>query len=146
MNQLEVKPFKCGDLKDFTPQVGQNPGLPADWPGLLKRVGRLGPTGSFKYKGRTVAVAGLLADQWGGQAWAVLDARAGSGLLSLTRALRWFLKYFKASQERPITAYLRSDWPQATRWARLLGFHPVSACLDGALALWVLDQENGGGD
>lgn len=135
MKQWQVKPFSAGDLEGFRPQKGQRPELPVNWPAVLLLAAQLGPTGSFRHKGRTVAVAGLLPDEWGVQAWALLDERAGSCLLPITRTLKWFLEHFK-KQERPITVFLRRNWPQAAKWAGMLGFRPTGG-LAGALALWV---------
>lgn len=72
------------------------------------------------FDGRPVLAAGLV-EFWPGRAyaWALLSADAGPLLLPLTRAIRSELDRVPC---RRVEMAVDAEFPQAIRWAQLLGF------------------------
>jgi hypothetical protein len=67
-----------------------------------------------------VCIAGV-AEIWTnrGMAWVLLSETAGRDLLAITRALK---RYLSLNEYKRLEAVVSCQWPEAQRWARMLGF------------------------
>lgn len=113
-----VAPFEAKHLSMMVPQPRQK--LPPD----EHREALESPFG-YAWTGfvddRPVACAGVV-ELWRdrGQAWALLDVTAGRHMMRITRAIRHQLD---ALPFRRIEMAVDVDFPEAIRWALLLGFN-----------------------
>lgn len=118
---LLVAPMQIGEMAGFTPQrqqIGRNDLASGDYDEYLIQGG---PAFTVRdSSGDVLCFAGLI-EQWEGRAlaWAILSDECGDYMLSLTRAIGYYLRNCKY---RRVEAYIDECFPQAHRWARLLGF------------------------
>lgn len=120
-----VRPFADGDLQGFALNGAQERDYAGAWNAataarLLARGGR-----AFTLRdhdGTVLMVAGVLrVDESYGTAWAFLSAHSGPRMRWLTGKARGYLDTLMPSHRR-IDMLVRADFPQAARWAALLGF------------------------
>lgn len=120
-----VRPFEDGDMRGFDLNAAQTHDYSGAWNAgtaarLLARGGR-----AFTLRdhdGTVLMVAGVLKiDESYGTAWAFLSARSGPRMRWLTAKARGYIDALLPSQRR-IDMLVRADFPQAARWAALLGF------------------------
>lgn len=75
-----------------------------------------------KPDGTVLMIAGIAqVDQGYGHCWAFMSAEAGPHMRFLTRKVRDYLNW-KGPSHRRFEMMVRDDFPQAQRWARMLGF------------------------
>lgn len=94
-------------------------------------------TGVRRADGELLGAAGLMP-LWRGRAsaWALLSASIQrADMIPIHRAILWFLNVHQGlsdSRFRRIETTVRQDWPQAHRWARMLGFQQegILRCFD----------------
>lgn len=120
-----VRPFDPQDLHGFELAEPQRRDFPACWrwqdaARLLAHQGR-----AFTLRdhdGRVLLIAGVAkVDESYGYAWAFTAAHSGPAMRWLTRKVRGYLDTLQPTHRR-IELQARADFPQARKWARLLGF------------------------
>lgn len=120
-----VRPFADGDMRGFALNPAQQRDYPSAWsPEAHARL--LAKQGSgFTVRdehGTVLLVGGIVEiDDSYGHAWAFVSAAAGPKLRWLTRKVRGHLDAV-LPRHRRIELFARADFPQAARWAALLGF------------------------
>lgn len=128
---IRVEPFAFSDLLMFEVQRAHAVLTPM----LLARPlsAQRAMEGPWSYTawsafGVPVAACGMLLS---GYAWALLAPDLRHYMLPVSRAVRRVMADYRA-QEGPVFAEIDSGYPEAVRWAKLLGFQP-----EGAGRTWV---------
>ena len=114
---MKVVPCTPWMLAPIHPQPGQ---LPIPLPTAEAMIRQSQAWALLDEGYRATAAAGFMPDGDGDAwCWAQLSIMRGPELLALTREVR---RSIAASGYGQVVTLTRRDWPQAVRWARLLGF------------------------
>ena len=109
----------------LVPQAAQSDTSEAERIAMILAQAEAGPTTAVVHAvtGEVLCLGGVLTEEaWPhrGVAWSVLSASAGPHLLPITRALKTWLGDRGLAR---IELYVDAQFPQGSRWARLLGFN-----------------------
>lgn len=118
---MEVRTFQPADLFAIAVQEAQAEARSIiSTPGYGEALAKAGPSFTATCNGEVVACAGVIT-QWPGnaRAWAILSESAGKCMLTLTRAIRTWLRFHNDGR---IDCAVQCDFAESVRWARLLGF------------------------
>ncbi len=118
---MEVRTFAPTDLLALSlqhAQIGMFENIRE--PSYGESLAKAGPSFTATVDGDPIACIGVI-DQWSGyaRAWALISMFAGPYMLHLTRGIRTWLKYHNPGR---IDTAVDCQFPEAIRWARLLGF------------------------
>lgn len=125
---MKISAFKSADVDLLDVQPGQQVELGTVAPEDARRLeGAPGPSWTFWRDGKPIACLGLI-ELWRGDyvrymAWGLLSPTDTYGLLWLTRRFKNYLASGLTKTRIEFTA--AADFPQANRWAKVLGFQPV---------------------
>lgn len=119
---LEIVPFMAAHLMMLNEQDTEKYwGDVVKTPGYARQLEKAGPAHTAMRDGKVLACIGLM-EQWPGRAtaWAIMAQEiGGADYLAIHRAV---LRFVKLIGYRRIDATVAANFPNAIRWAKLLGF------------------------
>lgn len=117
---IRAEPFGLSDLCQLEVQGVHKPVLPAVWSMGLHLDVLLGPWSwtAWDAYGRPVACIGILPN---GYVWAFLAPDLKRNMVAITRGCRDIMDAHVAAKG-PVYASIDDGYPEAVRWAKLLGF------------------------
>jgi hypothetical protein len=118
---VEIRAFQPQDLHAISlqnAQMGVHELITYDHYG--ESLAAAGPAFTATVDGEVIACIGTIP-QWKdyARAWALLSRHSGKNLLALTRGIRRWLRFHNAGR---VDTAVACDFPQAIRWAQMLGF------------------------
>lgn len=118
---MEVRTFQPADLFAIAVQPSQSNVHDAmKDPNYGEALKKAGPCFTATSDGEVMICAGVIT-QWHGndRAWAILSWKAGKCMFGITRQIRRWLKF---NNHRRVDCAVDCGFPDAIRWAELLGF------------------------
>ena len=120
---VNMRPFRMSDLLHLEVQERHMAIWPLLWRQGLSLRCMLGPwSWTAELDGRPIAACGILDNAY---AWSLLGAGLGWHMIPVIRTTRNALVSY-AIVRGPVYAHIDATHPEAVRWARLLGFKPLT--------------------